>query len=119
MALRKVSALCKFRPLLAVVDSGGLECRSKYERYRLRLTNVRFGSEDDVWPLHQDVRFMPGTDVGVDLSAEAPLKRSFIHLMAVAAASRATKMCDTPGSSTKLTRTARRVGTGALGFLWH
>jgi hypothetical protein len=37
--------------------------------------------------------------------AGAPLKRSFIHLMAVGALSRATKMCDTPGSSTKVTRT--------------
>ena len=37
--------------------------------------------------------------------AGAPLKRSFIHLMAVGALSRATKICDTPGSSTKVTRT--------------
>ena len=37
--------------------------------------------------------------------AGAPLKRSFIQLMVVGALSRAAKMCDTPGSSTKLTRT--------------
>jgi hypothetical protein len=37
--------------------------------------------------------------------AGAPLKRSFIQLIAVGAASRAAKMCDTPGSSTNVTRT--------------
>ena len=40
-----------------------------------------------------------------DDGAGTPLKRSFIHLMAAGAASRAAKTCDTPGSSTKLTGT--------------
>ncbi len=44
-----------------------------------------------------------GRNYGQDDGAGAPLKRSFIHLMAVGAASRAMKICDTPGSSTQLT----------------
>ena len=40
-----------------------------------------------------------------DDGAGAPLKRSFIHLMAVGRASRAAKICDTPGSSTNITWT--------------
>ena len=46
-----------------------------------------------------------GAGYSQDDGAGTPLKRSFIHLMAAGAASRAMKICVTPGSSTQFTLT--------------